>query len=140
MGGGHGWLQGRYGLVADNLLSARMVLANGTAITVSDTERSDLFWAIRGAGHNFGIYTEIKVKIYDREPAQDEWAADGFIFTEDKLESVFTIVNGWLESPKRPVELTHYGVYAFIPDIDVNKVSPFVRGIDYSDTNIYSPC
>lgn len=123
LGGGHGWLQGRYGLPADQLLSARMVLANGTAITVSDEEHADLFWAIRGAGHNFGVVTEIKVRIYDREPELDQWAASGFVFTQDKLEEVFAVANEWLASPNRPMELVHYGVFAFNPEVDPVNVS-----------------
>lgn len=43
----------------DRLLSARLVLANGLAITASVTENPDLFWALRGAGHNFVIVIEI---------------------------------------------------------------------------------
>ena len=58
LGGGHGILQGRYGLIADQLVSARMVLANGSAVTVSADSHPELFWAIRGAGHNFGIVVE----------------------------------------------------------------------------------
>ncbi|KAF1960484.1 FAD-binding domain-containing protein [Byssothecium circinans] len=118
LGGGHGWLQGRYGLLADNLISARMVLANGTAITVSETEHVDLFWAIRGAGHNFGIVTSIKYRIYDRNADQDQWAAAGFTFTHDKLEKVFSKANEWLHRPTRPVELTHYPTFVNNPDID----------------------
>lgn len=123
LGGGHGWLQGRYGLAADQLISARMVLANGTAITVSEENNPDLFWGIRGAGHNFGIVTQVKLKIYDREPEQDQWAASGFVFTHDKLEQVFTIANEWLESPERPAEMIHYGVFAFNPQVDPANVS-----------------
>jgi FAD/FMN-containing dehydrogenase len=63
LGGGHGLLQGHYDLLADNLISARMVLANGTAVTVSSESNPDLFWAIRGAGHNFGIVTEFEYNI-----------------------------------------------------------------------------
>ncbi|KAF2729540.1 FAD-binding domain-containing protein [Polyplosphaeria fusca] len=118
LGGGHGWLQGRYGLVADQLISARMITANATAITVSREEHPDLFWGIRGAGHNFGIFTEMKIKIYDRSPEQDQWAALGLTFTHDKLEQVFGITNEWITSKNRPVELTHYGVVLNIPDID----------------------
>ena len=118
LGGGHGWLQGRYGLAADQLISARMSLANGSAITVCENTNPDLFWAIRGAGHNFGVVTEVKMKIYDREPQQDQWAASGFVFTQDKMEDVFAVANEWLASPERPVEMTHYGLFAFNPDID----------------------
>ncbi|KAH7397220.1 hypothetical protein BKA66DRAFT_408214 [Pyrenochaeta sp. MPI-SDFR-AT-0127] len=124
LGGGHGWLQGRYGLAADQLVSARIVLANGTAITVSEENNSQLFWAIRGAGHNFGVVTEVKIKIYDREPEQDQWAASGFVFTHDKLEDVFTLANEWLRSPEKPVEMTHYGLIAFNPEVDT--VNPIV--------------
>lgn len=123
MGGGHGWLQGRYGLPADQLLSARLVLANGSAITVSETEHDELFWGIRGAGHNYGIVTELKIKIYDRELEQDSWAAAALTFTHDKIESAFSIANGWLGNPARPVELTHYGAIAFDPEIDKDMVS-----------------
>ncbi|KAF2870121.1 hypothetical protein BDV95DRAFT_74340 [Massariosphaeria phaeospora] len=121
LGGGHGWLQGRYGLATDQLISARGVLANGEIVTLSETENPDLFWGIRGAGHNFGIFTEIKVKIYDRDPEQDQWAAGGFTYTQDKLEDLFAVLNGWLTSPNRPVELTHYAVLAFNPEIDPVK-------------------
>ncbi|KAI5845571.1 hypothetical protein DFP73DRAFT_395574 [Morchella snyderi] len=65
LGGGHGRLQGRHGLMADNILSVRLTTATGEVITVSDTSHSDLFWALRGAGHNFGIITEATYKIYD---------------------------------------------------------------------------
>ncbi|KAF1850365.1 FAD-binding domain-containing protein [Cucurbitaria berberidis CBS 394.84] len=118
LGGGHGWLQGRYGLAADQLISARIVLANGTAISVCEESNPDLFWAIRGAGHNFGVVTQVKMRIYDREVDQDQWAASGFVFTHDKLEAIFALANEWLESPERPIELTHYGLFALNPDVD----------------------
>lgn len=118
LGGGHGWLQGRYGLAADQLISARLVLANGTAITVTEENNPDLFWAIRGAGHNFGIVTEVKMRIYDRELEQDQWAASGFVFTHDKMEAVFTLANQWLASPERPKGMVHYGLFAFNPEVD----------------------
>ena len=123
LGGGHGWLQGRYGLAADQLLSARLVLANSTAVEVSQTHNPDLFWAIRGAGHNFGIVTQAKLRIYDVEPGQEQWAASGFVFTHDKLEALFAVANDVLESPNRPVEMAYYLVFAFNPDVDANHVS-----------------
>ncbi|KAJ5063502.1 hypothetical protein J3E74DRAFT_446081 [Bipolaris maydis] len=121
LGGGHGWNQGRYGLAADQLVSARMVLANGTAITVSEDSNPDLFWAIRGAGHNFGIVTQAEIKIYDRNPGLENWTVDVLSFTHDKMESVVGIVNTWLESPNRPVELDHYIMFYFDPKIDTTN-------------------
>ncbi|KAI5843790.1 hypothetical protein DFP73DRAFT_550267 [Morchella snyderi] len=65
LGGGHGRLQGRHGLMVDNILSAQLTIATGETITVSNTSYPDLFWALRGAGHNFGIVTEATYRIYE---------------------------------------------------------------------------
>lgn len=123
LGGGHGYLQGRYGLMTDNLVSARVVLANGTAITVDERQHSDLFWGIRGAGHNFGVVTSVAYQIYDRTP---DIATAVFTFTQDKLEDVFTIANQWLAAPNRPVELTHFGVFANNPAVDPKPIILFL--------------
>lgn len=119
LGGGHGWLQGQYGVMSDNLVSARVVLANGSAITVSNTENSDLYWGLRGAGHNFGVVTSVNYQIYDRKSNTDNgFATVTYIFTQDNLEKVFDIANGWIEASDRPVELTHYAVFVNVPQID----------------------
>lgn len=122
LGGGHGILQGQYGFLADNLISARLVLANGTAITVSATQHQDLYWGLRGAGHNFGIVTSFHYQIHDRVPGMDGYATANFTFTQDKLEKVFTIANGWITARNRPVELMHYGVFAIKPSVDPKPV------------------
>lgn len=118
LGGGHGWLEGRYGLLTDNVVSLRLVLANGTAITVSSTQHADLFWGLRGAGHNFGIVTSVSYRIYDRTPEIDSFATALFTFRHDKLEQVFTIANQWLAEKIRPVELMYIGLITFDPTID----------------------
>lgn len=123
LGGGHGYNQGRYGKATDQLLSARLVLANGTAIDVSQTKNPDLFWAIRGAGHNFGIVTQAKLRIYDIEPDQHQWAASGFVLTQDKLEALYATANNWANDRNKPAGFTNYFVFAFNPEIDAERVS-----------------
>jgi hypothetical protein len=62
LGGGFGNLVGELGMAVDNILSLRVVTPKGEAIDVSRTSNPDLFWAMRGAGPNFGIVTYAKVK------------------------------------------------------------------------------
>jgi FAD/FMN-containing dehydrogenase len=59
LGGGNGRYQGFYGLIGDNFVTLNVVLANGTAITVSESSNPDLLWVRKGAGHNFGIVTSV---------------------------------------------------------------------------------
>ncbi|KAL6234375.1 hypothetical protein BDW75DRAFT_212563 [Aspergillus navahoensis] len=90
LGGGVGWLSGKYGLVVDNLLSAKMVLADGRIVTASATENPDLFWAVRGAGQCFGVALEFTYQAY--ELAHPIWAGQ-LIMKLDALPAVVDFVN-----------------------------------------------
>ncbi len=62
LGGGMGYLSRKYGLTVDNLLSVDIVLADGSFVIANADENSDLFWAVRGGGGNFGIVTSFLFK------------------------------------------------------------------------------
>ena len=63
LNGGIGRFQGLHGLMADNLLSLRMVTGQGEIVTVSAHEHPDLFWGLRGAGTNFGVILEATYRV-----------------------------------------------------------------------------
>ncbi|KAI1320500.1 FAD-binding domain-containing protein [Xylariaceae sp. FL0255] len=114
MGGGHGWLQGQYGLVADQIISARVVLSSGDLLIASAEEHPDLFWALKGAGHNFGIVTEWTVRTFDIE--RPKLSYEIFIYSGDKLEELYNWANSKLDN--QPPEVTHWGYIIKVAEID----------------------
>jgi FAD/FMN-containing dehydrogenase len=66
--GGWGWLRRKFGYCVDNLVSVDIVTADGQVRTASETENQDLFWAVRGAGSNFGVVTSFTFRLHQVGP------------------------------------------------------------------------
>lgn len=68
LGGGFGWLQGKYGLSVDNLLSVEIVTADGRILAANEEQNPDLFWAVRGGGGNFGVVASFRFRLHPAGP------------------------------------------------------------------------
>ena len=89
LGGGYGPLSGEYGLAIDNLLSAKVVLADGRIVNTSKDEESELFWAIRGGGGQFGIVVEFTFKVY---PPAGPIGSGILAYPGTELENVLKVI------------------------------------------------
>jgi FAD/FMN-containing dehydrogenase len=102
LGGGIGYLTRTLGLTLDNLLSADMVLADGSFVTVNADNRADLFWAVRGGGGNFGVVTSFLFQLHPISTVYGgpmlwplEKAADVMKFWRDFILHAPEQINGW---------------------------------------------
>lgn len=121
LGGGHSLLQGQHGYSVDGLVSARVVLASGEIVEASRTKNEDLFWALQGAGHNFGIVTSLEMKAYD---VPSEWTVYTLMYSSDKVEALFSLVNEIEDlGVQRPAKLALTGLFIRIPAVDSVNVS-----------------
>lgn len=87
--GGFGFSSHTYGLALDWIVGATVVLANGTVVEASESENKELFWALRGAGSNFGIVASFRFKTF---------AAPSELTTFDVVlpwQNASAIVAGW---------------------------------------------
>lgn len=88
LGGGFGYLTRQFGWTSDNLLSVQLVTAEGRVVQASESENSDLFWAMRGGGGNFGVATGFEYKLY---PVGPEILAGAIAWRADQTEKVLDL-------------------------------------------------
>lgn len=116
LGGGTGYLTRKYGLTADNLLEADVVLADGTFVTAGPTQHSDLFWALRGGGGNFGVVTSF---LFRTHPVAAVYAGPIF-WDATHAGAVMRAYRDYL--PEAPEELGIFVGLKTVPSMD-----PFPR-------------
>lgn len=98
-----------------------MVTASSKLIEVSKEKNADLFWALRGAGHNFGIVTSVALKVYD---VPSNWTVYTFVYASNKLEALFDLIHGFeMPGAHRSTKLALTGVFIKLPDVDPINVS-----------------
>jgi len=118
LGGGHGYLTRKYGLTIDNLISADVVLADGTQVHTNKNEHPDLFWALRGGGGNFGVVTSFEYRLH---PVKNVIGGPMF-WPIEELETTLKWYRDWL--PEMPNDL-----YAFFLVSEVPSADPFPEEI-----------
>ena len=115
LGGGFGYLTRRFGWVVDNLEEVEIVTADGEIRRANREENGDLFWAIRGAGHNFGVVTRFTFRLHEVGPA----VTGGLIgWSAERADDVLAAYRELTESGPR--ELTAAAVIRLAP------AAPFV--------------
>ena len=110
LGGGLGWLLGKYGLSADNLVSIELVTAAGDVLTVTAEEHPDLFWALRGGGGNFGIASSFEFRAHPLRNVRGGLAAYPFTAARQVLRFYRDF------SASVPDELTVFAALVHAPD------------------------
>lgn len=109
LGGGFGWLSRAHGLTCDNLLSAEVVTADGDRVRAGPDENTDLFWALRGGGGNFGVVVSFDFRLH---PVDDVVAGPVMHDLEDAPE----VLRGYRELVDgAPDELTCYLLFRAAP-------------------------
>ncbi|WP_406314985.1 FAD-binding oxidoreductase [Streptosporangium sp. NBC_01639] len=119
LSGGIGWKVRKYGLALDNMVAAEVVTATGEMLRASAEENSELFWALRGGGGNFGVVTAFELAAHPTTdafygmitfPAAElagvlqGWAA--YLRTApEELTSIVSFANPFAGGPDAPMEI-----------------------------------
>ncbi|SKB46971.1 FAD/FMN-containing dehydrogenase [Salegentibacter holothuriorum] len=106
LGGGIGYLSRKGGLTIDNLIEAEVVLASGELVTANKNENSDLFWALRGGGGNFGVVVSFTFKLLE---IKNVYAGPMF-WPLEKAEEVMRFYDDIMKNADKDL----YGFFAFL--------------------------
>jgi FAD/FMN-containing dehydrogenase len=109
--GGLGWLRNKHGLSLDSLISVDIVTADGQLLTANETENPDLFWAVRGAGSNFGVITSFEFKAY---PVGPTVAVAATMYAQEDAAKVLPFWRDFMASA--PDEVSSMALFWSIPD------------------------
>jgi FAD/FMN-containing dehydrogenase len=110
LGGGLGWLMGKFGLACDNFIGAEMVTAEGKVVRASEQENPDLLWGLRGGGGNFGVVTRFDYRLHPMEPV-----IGGLILhSHNELEGLLRFYSE--RAAASPDELTLVAAMQTLPD------------------------
>jgi len=109
LGGGLGHLSRKYGLTIDNLLEADVVLADGSMVVASADENSDLFWALRGGGGNFGVVTSF---LFRAAPVKNIFGGPT-LWSLDRTEEIMKWYREFIL--QAPEELTGFFAFLTVP-------------------------
>ncbi|MGA5301072.1 LLM class flavin-dependent oxidoreductase [Nucisporomicrobium flavum] len=146
--GGVGWLAREHGLTIDHLRAVEMVLADGTVVRASADEHADLFWAVRGAGANFGVVTSFDFEV---DEVGDVGFAQFVVGAEDPaallvawgqaIEAAPRDVSGQLIlGPRRPGQPSFAQVMAVVdadqPDTIIDRLQPLAAVGPLYDQNV----
>lgn len=100
-------------------MSLNLVTADGSIVEVNKDH--ELWWAIQGAGHNFGIVTSITSKVYD--VVRPKWAFASFVFGGDKIEGLYSNINEkLLKNGSQQVDIINYSFFTSDPSLDPTNV------------------
>jgi UDP-N-acetylenolpyruvoylglucosamine reductase len=124
LGGGLGHLTRTYGLTIDNLIGAEVVLADGSIVRASADQNSDLFWALRGGGGNFGVVTQFEFRTH---PTGAVVMAGPTFWPLEQTPEVIRFYREFIKSAPRNVngffaEMTVPPVELFPPELHMRKV------------------
>lgn len=129
LGGGLGKYNGQLGLVTDVVKEVDIVTPTKGRVVANANKNKELFYGLRGFGHNLGIALKTKVKIVPVDPEYDsnEWVNAQYIYSIDKLEEVIEYTEHWRKNIQQPQTTLFIG-----PAFQFDESGNFVPGLSYS--------